>query len=75
LNEEDGGIWFTKKELEGVLEGIQMGLVKGTDKNEGKSKLSFNRPNITAVARHAVDASTRQRAFIANEKKVLLPNL
>lgn len=46
LNEENGGIWFMKKELEGVPEDVLGGLESGTGENEGMLKLSFKYPDL-----------------------------
>jgi metallopeptidase MepB len=72
LNEENGGIWFTKKELEGVPEGVLGGLESGIGENEGKLKLSFKYPDLFPTLKFALDAETRQKVFIQNENKVSL---
>ncbi len=46
LNEENGGLWFTRKELEGVPTDVLDGLEKGTDQNDGKLLLSFKYPDL-----------------------------
>jgi len=69
LNEENGGIWFTKKQLEGVPEDVLEGLEKGTAENEGKLKLSFKYPDLFPTLKFALDADTRQQVFVQNENK------
>jgi metallopeptidase MepB len=43
LNEENGGIWFTKEELDGLPEDVLSGLKTGEkgSENDGKYRLSF----------------------------------
>lgn len=72
LNEENGGIWFTTEELEGVPEDVLSGLEKGEGENEGKLKLSFKYPDLFPTLKFAVNAETRKKVFIANENKVFL---
>jgi metallopeptidase MepB len=69
LNEEDGGLWLTPKQLEGVPEDVTGGLEKGTGENEGKLKLSFKYPDLFPTLKFAVDADTRRQVFVANENK------
>ncbi|KAH8703044.1 putative saccharolysin [Talaromyces proteolyticus] len=70
LNEENGGIWFTRKELEGVPEDILSGLEPGIGANQGKLKLSFKSTDLFSALKFALDAETRQRVFIQNENKL-----
>lgn len=46
LNEENGGIWFTPEELDGVPEDVLSGLKKGQGENEGKLWLTFKYPDL-----------------------------
>lgn len=73
LNEENGGIWFTAKQLEGVPEDVLQGLEKGEGDNEGMMRLSFKYPDLFPALKFAVHAETREKVFIENENKVFLP--
>ena len=71
LNEETGGIWFTKEELDGVPEDVLSGLQTGeagTD-NEGKLRLTFKYPDLFPTMKYAKNAETRKRVAIGNENK------
>ncbi|KAI0387946.1 Metalloprotease [Hypomontagnella monticulosa] len=69
LNEENGGLWFTKEELDGVPSDVVDGLEKGTGENEGKVKLSFKYPDLFPTLKFAKNPETRKKVFIANENK------
>ena len=70
LNEENGGLWFTRDELDGVPEDVLNGLDKGTGENEGKVKLSFKYPDLFPTLKFAKNPETRKKVFISNENKV-----
>jgi metallopeptidase MepB len=70
LNEESGGIWFTKKELEGVPQDVLDGFEKGSGDNEGKLRFTFKYPDLFPTLKFALDSETRQKVFIENENKV-----
>lgn len=70
LNEENGGIWFTKKELEGVPSDVVEGFEKGTGENEGKVRFTFKYPDLFPTLKFAVDSDVRKKVFIENENKV-----
>lgn len=69
LNEENGGIWFTPTELDGVPEDVLSGLEKGKDENEGKLRLTFKYPDLFPTLKYAKNAETRKRVSIGNENK------
>ncbi|KAK1755575.1 peptidase family M3-domain-containing protein [Echria macrotheca] len=69
LNEENGGIWFTKEELDGVPGDVLDGLEKGTGENEGKLRLSFKYPDLFPTLKFAKNPDTRKKLFIENENK------
>ena len=65
LNEEAGGIWFTKEELDGVPEDVL-----ATLKTEGdKYWLTFKYPDMFPTLKYAKNAEVRKKVFIANENK------
>ncbi|KAL9079288.1 MAG: hypothetical protein Q9157_001811 [Trypethelium eluteriae] len=72
LNEENGGIWFTPKQLEGVPEDVTSGLEKGKPgtENEGKIRVTFKYPDLFPTQKYAKDPETRHKMFIANENKL-----
>lgn len=71
LNEEQGGLWLTPEQLDGVPEDVLSGLKsgeKGTD-NEGKLWLTFKYPDLVPVQKYCKIAETRHKVFMANENK------
>ncbi|KAI8931158.1 hypothetical protein NX059_011511 [Plenodomus lindquistii] len=69
LNEENGGLWFTPEELDGVPEDVVSGLKKGEGENEGKLWLTFKYPDLFPTLKYATNAETRKTVFVANENK------
>ncbi|KAF3767006.1 zincin [Cryphonectria parasitica EP155] len=69
LNEEKGGLYFTKEELDGVPEDLVETWDKGTDENEGKLRVSFKYPDLFPTMKFAKNAETRRKVFIENENK------
>ncbi|KAF7125365.1 hypothetical protein CNMCM5793_001543 [Aspergillus hiratsukae] len=69
LNEENGGIWFTPEELDGVPEDVLSGLKKGEGEHEGKLWLTFKYPDLFPTMKYAKNAETRKRLMIENENK------
>ncbi|ORY03659.1 peptidase family M3-domain-containing protein [Clohesyomyces aquaticus] len=69
LNEENGGLWFTPEELNGVPEDVLSGLEKGTGENEGKIRLTFKYPDLFPTLKYATNAETRKKVFVENENK------
>ncbi|KAK2743859.1 hypothetical protein FQN55_007079 [Onygenales sp. PD_40] len=69
LNEENGGLWFTRDELDGVPEDVLSGLKKGEGENEGKLRLSFKYPDLFPTLKYATNPETRKKVSIANENK------
>ncbi|KAI6834696.1 metallopeptidase MepB [Hortaea werneckii] len=71
LNEEQGGLWFTPQELDGVPEDVTSGLKKGEKgtENEGKLWLTFKYPDLFPTQKYCKNAETRQKVFMANENK------
>lgn len=70
LNEENGGIWFTPEELEGVPSDVVDNLKKGDGENEGKLRLTFKYPDMFPALKYAKNAKTREQIYIDNENKV-----
>lgn len=69
LNEENGGLWFTLEELDGVPEDVTSGLAKGEGENEGKVLLTFKYPDLFPTLKYATNAETRKKVFLENENK------
>ncbi|KAJ5216583.1 uncharacterized protein N7498_002990, partial [Penicillium cinerascens] len=69
LNEENGGIWFTPEQLDGVPEDVLSGLKKGEGENEGKIWLTFKYPDLFPTMKYATNPETRRQVMIANENK------
>ncbi|KAF2442931.1 zincin [Karstenula rhodostoma CBS 690.94] len=69
LNEEQGGIWFTREELDGVPEDVVDGLKVGEGENKGKLWLTFKYPDLFPTLKYATNAETRKRVFVENENK------
>lgn len=75
LNEENGGIWFTREQLEGVPDDVVNSLEKGEGENEGKLKLSFKYPDLFPTLKFALNPETRREVFMKNENKVCSESL
>lgn len=69
LNEENGGLYFTKEELDGVPADLVDTWEKGTGENEGKLRVSFKYPDLFPTMKFAKNSETRRKVFIANENK------
>jgi metallopeptidase MepB len=69
LNEENGGIWFTPKELDGVPEDALSELESGRGENEGKLRLTFKYPDVVSTLNYATSSETRRQLYIANTNK------
>ncbi|KAF2705625.1 zincin [Pleomassaria siparia CBS 279.74] len=69
LNEENGGLWFTPKQLDGVPDDVITTLKKGEGENEGKLWLTFKYPDLFPTLKYANNAETRKLLFIENENK------
>ncbi|OCK76625.1 thimet oligopeptidase [Lepidopterella palustris CBS 459.81] len=69
LNEENGALWFTREELDGVPEDLVASLEKGSGENSGKVKLTFKYPDLFPTLKYAKNAKTRQKVFVENENK------
>ncbi|KAL1953431.1 hypothetical protein VTO42DRAFT_2838 [Malbranchea cinnamomea] len=74
LNEENGGLWFTREELDGVPEDVLAGLKVGKEEedgkeNAGKLRLTFKYPDLFPTLKYAKNAETRKKVLIANENK------
>ncbi|KAF2489515.1 zincin [Lophium mytilinum] len=69
LNEENGGLWFSPEELDGVPEDVLVSLEKGTGDNEGKLRLTFKYPDLFPTLKYATNPKIRQKLFVDNENK------
>ncbi|KIV89495.1 hypothetical protein PV10_06888 [Exophiala mesophila] len=65
LNEENGGLWFTAEELDGVPNDVISLLKKDGD----KYWLTFKYPDLFPALKYAKNSETRKKIFIANENK------
>jgi metallopeptidase MepB len=65
LNEEKGGLWFTKAELDGLPEDV-LSLLK----QEGdKYWLTYKYPDLFPALKYIKNPSVRQKIFVGNENK------
>ena len=69
LNEETGGLWFTRDQLDGMPVDLLDNLEKGTGENEGKIRLTFKYPDLFPALKYTKNAETRKTILIANENK------
>jgi len=69
LYEENGGLWFTPEELDGVPTDVVDNLKKGEGENAGKVWLTFKYPDLFPTLKHAKNAAVRRRVFEENENK------
>lgn len=69
LNEENGGIWFTPEQLNGVPEDVLSGLKRGEGENAGKLWLTFKYPDLFPAMKYATNPETRRQVMVANENK------
>lgn len=75
LNEENGGIWFTKEELDGVPSDVLETFEKGTAENEGKLRFTFKYPDLFPTLKFCLNSDVRKKIFIENENKVSHPEV
>ena len=69
LNEENGALFFTESELDGVPKDLISSWPKGTGENADKLKVSFKYPDLFPTLKYAKNPSVRQKMFVANENK------
>ena len=69
LNEENGALWFSTEELNGVPKDLVDNFPKGEGEHAGKVKVSFKYPDLFPVLKYATNADVRKQMFIANENK------
>jgi metallopeptidase MepB len=65
LNEEEGGIWFTAKDLDGVPDDVLSALKKQDD----QYWLTFKYPDLFPTLKYGKSSATRQKVFVSNENK------
>lgn len=72
LNEEKGGLWLTREELEGVpKDDIDVDTLEaGTGENKGKVKVTFKYNHFNPLMKYAIHEDTRRRYVIADANKV-----
>lgn len=69
LNEENGGLWFTPEELDGLPKDMIPTLKQGDGEHEGKVWLTFKYPDLFPALKYVKNSDIRKRIFIANENK------
>ncbi|KAB8349738.1 hypothetical protein FH972_023753 [Carpinus fangiana] len=69
LNEENGGIWFDPKDLDGVQTDLIEGFKKGEGENAGKVRVTFKYPDLFPILKYAKNPDVRREMFVANENK------
>lgn len=69
LNEENGGVWFSRDELNGVPEDLIEGFEKGTGINEGKLRVTFKYPDLFPTLRFSLSSETRMKMMLESENK------
>ena len=70
LNEENGGLWLTPDELDGMPADDLGRLEKGTGENEGKLRLTFKYPDLHPALSYIKDSAVRHRIQLADQNKV-----
>ncbi|KAI9718309.1 MAG: hypothetical protein M1828_006773 [Chrysothrix sp. TS-e1954] len=69
LNEENGGLWFTPQDLDGVPNDLVEHFEKGEGENKDKVRVSFKYPDLFPILKYGKNAKTRQQLFVQNENK------
>lgn len=69
LNEENGALWFTSEELDGVPKDLVDNFQRGEGENSGKVRVSFKYPDLFPTMKYAKNPSVRQKMFVENENK------
>jgi metallopeptidase MepB len=69
LTEENGGVWFSRKDLEGVPEDQLSGFEHGESEKSGQLRVTFKGPDVSTVMRYATNGETRRQLLIANANK------
>ena len=70
LNDEAGGIWFDRKDVDGVPEDLVASWTEGDGENKGKVRMTFKYPDFFPTMMFAKNAETREKALIENENKL-----
>ncbi|KAF5612784.1 uncharacterized protein FTJAE_14009 [Fusarium tjaetaba] len=66
FTEDEGGIWFDRADLAGVLETMLASMPQhGT-----RVQVTFRNAHVTAVMRHAVSSETRRRFSVADQNRL-----
>jgi metallopeptidase MepB len=69
VDENDGGIWFTPEEIDGLPQDVVEGLEKGTADNIGKLRVTFKPTDYSPLMKFAQNPETRKRALIERENR------
>jgi metallopeptidase MepB len=81
LSEENGCVWLTRVELEGVPHDVVSTLQEGVDcsssssTTERKLRLTFKYPYLRPTLQYAADPDVRKRVWMANQNKVRYYNI
>ena len=71
LRSENGGLWFSNDQLEGLSEDQIADFTKGTEPlHFGKTFVSFKRSDYNALMTYADHPTTREAMYLANEQKL-----
>ena len=69
LNEENGALWFSPEELDGVPKDLVDNFLKGEGEHAGEVRVSFKYPDLFPTMKYAKNPRVRQRMFVENENK------
>ena len=70
LNEENGGIWFTPAELDGLPEDFITNLEQGKGNNTGKVRVTYKYPDLFPVLKYGKVPKVRELLFVGNENRL-----
>lgn len=78
IRNDDGGLWFSLHELEGLPEQDLMRLLEGRPKDENNPSekdqpqafARFNGSDVKAILQYATHSATRRKMYVANEKRL-----
>lgn len=71
LNEENGGIWMSRSELDGVPQDIIDVLDKGQGEHADLLRVAFKSPHVGEILTYATSGDARRRLYLANSVKLV----